>query len=123
MAEPKEKKNEGGRPPLFDDPEKLQIKIDEYFQQDGKKTISGLAYYLGFEDRQSFYDYGKRDGFSYIIKRARLWMESYYEELTQGNNVAGPIFVLKNMGWRDAHDLTSDGKQIIPVIRFTDDSD
>lgn len=93
--------NLGGRPAVYSDPGKLQADIEEYFAQDGKKTITGLAYHLGFESRQSFYDYEERDGFSYIIKRARLKVENGYEENLQGTTPAGSIFALKNMGWKD----------------------
>jgi basic membrane lipoprotein Med (substrate-binding protein (PBP1-ABC) superfamily) len=107
-------KHPGGRPPLYDDPKKLQKKIEEYFNEhDGKEqkaTVSGLAYYLGFESRQSMYDYCKHAKFSYIIKRARLKLESYYEEKVQGTCPTGPIFVLKNMGWKDEHTVNTKNK-------------
>lgn len=112
--------NIGGRPPIFETVEELTEKINEYFNTGVKirniilgkspnqyevkvpvPTITGLCNYIGFESRQSFYDYEKRDGFSYTIKRARLFIEQEYEEqLTQGNTI-GAIFALKNMGWKD----------------------
>ncbi len=89
--------NNGGQPPTFASPEELQRKIDEFIESCSSKiikddegedqvdlgkpiTISGLAYYLGFESRQSFYDYEKREEFSYTVKRARLFIESSYEQ-------------------------------------------
>ncbi len=130
------KKKLGGRPPIFDTPEHLKEKIDEYFDKGMKKrtvligkapnqttieievpTIAGLCYYLGFESRQSFYDYEKRDGFSYTIKRARLSIEIEYEEQLQHGNTVGAIFALKNMGWYDRQEIT--GKDGEPVIRQT----
>ena len=93
--------NLGGRPAVYTDPGLLQAAVEEYFAQDGKKTITGLAYHLGFESRQSFYDYEERDGFSYIIKRARLKVETMYEENLSGTAPTGSIFALKNMGWKD----------------------
>jgi hypothetical protein len=42
-----------GRPAVYNDPGILQATIEEYFAQEGKKTITGLAYHLGFESRQS----------------------------------------------------------------------
>ena len=117
-------KDLGGRPPLFETVEELRDKIDEYFKTGVKKrsfivgraenqkevsipipTISGLALFLGFESRQSFYDYEKKDGFSYTIKKARLFIEVEYEEQLHYGNTTGAIFALKNMGWRDTQDL------------------
>jgi hypothetical protein len=108
------------RPPAFNTPEELQEKIHDYFNGGMKKrtviigkgetaipmeievpTISGLAYFLGFESRQSFYDYEKKEGFTYTIKRARLIIEQEYEEQLQHGNTVGAIFALKNMGWID----------------------
>ena len=107
----------GGRPALFDNPEEQQKKIREYQIDcpDTKKikiadeivtvpaySIAGLAYFLGFESRQSFYDYEKNGMFSYIMKRARLFIEKEYELLLQtSTNSASIIFALKNMGWKD----------------------
>lgn len=129
----------GGRPPLFETPEEFNAKVDEYFDwirgeketmcdsdDDGNPrdrevytrwpeppTITGLCLFLGFESRQSFYDYEKRDGFSYAVKRAKLRIELEYEKCVQSSkNPAGPIFVLKNLGWSDKqeHDhRSSDG--------------
>lgn len=118
----------GGRPPLYDDPEEMKKKINEYFEEyDGvkkKPTISGLAYYLGFESRQSMYDYCKNEKFSYIIKRLRLKLESYYEEKVQGTCPTGPIFVLKNMGWHDKQEVEHSGETSIKhEVTFKDDED
>jgi DNA-packaging protein gp3 len=91
----------GGRPAIFESVEQLEKAIAEYFDTTVKKTITGLAYHLGFESRQSFYDYQDREEFSYSIKRARLRIEMYYEEKLTENNCTGPIFALKNMSWKD----------------------
>lgn len=97
----------GGRPPIFETPEAMQKAIDEYFHPEWseqpikKVTISGLAYHLGFESRQSFYDYEEREEFSYIVKRARIRVEMNYEERLAENSCTGAIFALKNMGWKD----------------------
>jgi hypothetical protein len=122
-----------GRPPIYTTPEELQEKINDYFKNgveskpivvgkgDGKTvidipvpTITGLCLYCGFESRQSFYDYEKREQFSYIIKKARLFVEKHYEELLQVGNTTGAIFALKNMGWIDRvnQDVTTNGKDV-----------
>lgn len=142
--EPKETENLGGRPRLFETADELQKSIDEYFNEGVKKrkvtvgkppktsvieipipTITGLCYYLGFESRQSFYDYEKEDGFSYTVKRARLFIEQEYEEQLQIGNTVGAIFALKNMGWIDKTqtDFTSGGESISPIQWVTNDKD
>jgi hypothetical protein len=113
--------NEGGRPPLYNNPLELEKKIEAYFNGGANKrtiivgkgenkqaidipilTITGLCYYLGFESRTAFYDYEKKEEFKYIIKKARLRIEQHYEESLQLDiTPAGPIFVLKNMDWSD----------------------
>lgn len=117
----------GGQPPFFDSPEMMKELIDEFFENPPKKTviiqgnqievpaitITGLAIHLGFDSRQSFYDYEKKPKFSYILKRARLFVENNYEFLlTNGSTPTGAIFALKNMGWSDRQELdhqSSDG--------------
>jgi hypothetical protein len=130
--------NEGGRPPRYTSPDELQAKIEEYFSDGCNKrkvitktgneveipylTVSGLAYYLGFESRQSFYDYEKHDKFSYIIKKARLRIEMMYEEMLAMGYPTGAIFALKNMGWHDKtdSDIKISGKLSIEPKEWTD---
>lgn len=134
-----EEVNKGGRPRAFDNPKDLENKINEYFGGGAKErevligkspnqqmvklkiyTITGLANYLGFESRQSFYDYEKEEGFSYIIKKARLQVEQHYEEELQIGNSTGAIFALKNMGWSDRMqtDITSGGEKVHTITGF-----
>lgn len=92
-----------GRPSHYTNPGDLEAAIQEYFAttEESKTTITGLAYSLGFESRQSLYDYEQKGEFSYIIKRARLKVEMGYEKDLRSNNPTGPIFALKNMNWKD----------------------
>ena len=124
----------GGRPPIYNSVEELQQKIDAYFNGEMRHrtiytkegvaievptpTVTGLAIHLGFESRQSFYDYEKVEQFSYTIKKARLFIEREYEELLQSGNTTGAIFALKNMGWVDKvhNDVTTNEKDITPTI-------
>lgn len=103
----------GGRPRLFSKKADLEKAISLYFETEEKYTITGLAYHLGFESRQSFYDYEKDGRFSYTIKRARLRIEAYYETKTQGAHPAGPIFVLKNLGWKERQEHAHEFEQPI----------
>lgn len=111
-----------GRPTKYETAAELQKAIDEYFENCPDKkivgtdghleipiyTITGLAYHLGFESRQSFYDYEKREGFSYTIKRARLRIEIEYEKQLHFGQCTGAIFALKNFDWKDKteHELS-----------------
>lgn len=120
-----------GRPALFSSPIELDEKINEFFEyikgesasktviktaKDGSvteyeedywirepevPTITGLALSLGFESRQSLYDYEKNEEFSYSIKRAKLHVEQSYEKYLLSQSSTGAIFALKNFGWKD----------------------
>lgn len=124
--------NKGGRPPKYETADELTdavISYFEYIEGDLKEeipyeniitgqleirkvwerepeppTITGLALFLGFESRQSMYDYEKGDEFSYIIKRARTIIENGYELDLRGKFSTGAIFALKNMNWADKVD-------------------
>jgi hypothetical protein len=110
MAAPKDNKyalglTNNGRPPIYASPEDLQQKIMEYFAycEERKENIkiTGLCLFCGFESRQSFYDYELKKEFSYTIKRARMVIESHYEEGLNTFKYGGAVFGLKNMGWKD----------------------
>lgn len=116
------KVNKGGRPRKYNDVDKMQQKIDEYFdigidyvtitafdKQTGEfveykkttPTITGLALYLGFVSRQSMFDYEAKPEFSDIIKKARTRIELEYEKMLHLDKCTGAIFALKNFGWKD----------------------
>lgn len=121
----------GGRPSHFNTAEELQECVDTYFtwikgvfeiqeveNEFGKlvkekvwardpepPTITGLALFLGFESRQSIYDYEKNGQFSYTVKEARLRVENGYEKALMSKNSTGAIFALKNFGWSDKQEI------------------
>jgi hypothetical protein len=124
-----------GRPPIFETVDDLDNAIHKYFNEGVKirkvvvgkapnqqvieievPTITGLCYYIGFESRQSFYDYELRPEFSYTVKRARLFIEQEYEEQLITGNTVGAIFALKNMGWKDKHETEHSGEVGIKQI-------
>jgi|26BtaG_2_1085354.scaffolds.fasta_scaffold00979_20 hypothetical protein len=130
------KRNKRGQPPKYKTAKELIDAVHDYFVKGVPKrkvvigpsnnrttvlipvpTITGLALYLGFCSRQSFYDLEKRKEFSYAIKRARSFIECEYEEQLQTNNVAGAIFALKNMGWVDKIDNQVTGDFTVTVKR------
>ena len=105
---------------LFKTDKELQEKIEAYFEEkQDKPTLTGLALHLGFCDRQSIYDYENNEEHSCTIKRARLRIESAYEERMHSNSNAGAIFALKNFGWSDKQEIEHTGKDG-NAIEFTD---
>jgi len=97
----------GGRPPMYSQPDVMFDKIAEYIQwadaQKGKVgkgiyTLEGAALYLGFASVQSMYDYEKKDsGFAYVINRYRLFLAEWnVQKLYWAGTTQGAIFWLKN---------------------------
>lgn len=109
-----------GRPRKIESPEDMQKAVDEYFSvcEERRKenplsappTVSGMCYFLGFEDRHALQEYAKRPEFSATVKRAKLRLENILEEHLFGNSVTGVIFNLKNnYGWKDKHEQEISG--------------
>lgn len=143
--EPKYTWPNNGRPPLFANPDDMQAAITDYFQRGVTKkqvvigsgdrakvievlvpTITGLVLFLGFDSRQSFYDYEKKQEFSYTIKRARAFIEREYEEYLNNGGGAAAIFALKNFGWKDERQVAlSDGtlETASKIKGFTEEDD
>jgi hypothetical protein len=140
-------KHAGGRPLLFKTPEEMQTKIDTYFKKceehkqkiwkDGIlteiakpliPTIAGLAYELG-TDRQTIYNYEKRDEFFDTIKKARNKILSMMEDgmMNSEGNVTGKIFLAKNYGYSDrtevSHDVTGSLNKILQGAFFDDSTE
>lgn len=131
-----------GRPPVYNNPEELQDRIDAYFDwiqgdynqipaEDGLSevkiyerdpepaTITGLCYFLGFESRQSFHDYGNKPEFSYTIKIARLRIEYAYEiSMHSARNPVAHLFALKNLGWSDKQEIEHSGATTTNIINL-----
>jgi len=103
----------GGRPKIFEDAKGLQACLDEYkayLKDSGKPpTIAGLAYYTGL-DRQTIYNYQKRDEFFDIISKFRNWVIMTYEEVAIDKGGSGVIFLLKNYGYTDKQETEISGK-------------
>jgi len=90
--------------------EEREIDVIVWDRDEEPPTITGLALFLGFCSRQSFYDYESNDGFSYAIKRARMRIENAYEKCLYNDKPIGAIFALKNMSWRDKQELEQTAK-------------
>jgi len=120
------------KPPLYGTPEALETAITDYFEycsvQHKVPTVAGMAYHLGFESRQSMYDYENRDtaGGAYLIKKARTYMESDLAQraILGKGSIPGVIFTLKAMhGWQETsvvehhHDVTLSIDQLTQQAR------
>ena len=139
MAKQRYTRDNPGQPPIFDTPEAMQLKIDEYFEymepkilkddkgqvltdRNGKPvyekykkpSVVGLALYLGYASRQSLYDNDKGE-FSYIIKRAKARIEEKVLMNTSEGDVptALGIFLLKQFGYTDKQEIQHSGEMSI----------
>ena len=117
-----------GRPLKYQDPEELQVLIDNYFEscwsidQDGMKTqtipytVTGLGLAIGLS-RKQIIEYSDKDKFRNSIKEARQRCEQYAETMAlTGRNQAGAIFILKNYGWKDVQQL-----DVNDITEYTDE--
>jgi hypothetical protein len=102
-------KHAGGRPPIWSSPEQLQNQINLYYEdcksRNAPLTIAGLAVGMNV-DRQTVYNYAKKDEFFDIVKKAREYVLASWEEvaITRGN--AGTIFLMKNYGYTDRQEIS-----------------
>lgn len=133
--------NNGGRPPKYESAEELQKRIEQYFDSllpeprddyqsnDGEEieaqqpsatppTITGLALFLGFCDKQSLYDYKKKEEFSFPVKRALSVIENHYEMSLNNKTPTGSIFALKNMQWSDKTEVEHSGEVAMPAFEW-----
>lgn len=102
------KKNRVGRPPKFSSEEELQAKVDAYFDKTprNEQTITGMALFLD-TTRETLCDYQGKDGFSDIIKRAKLRVEHACELIGVEKGRPFDIFRLKQLGWKDKQEIES----------------
>lgn len=128
-----------GRPPKFKSVKDLQDKIDAYFKTTGNKldkkgnvishkpaTITGLALALD-TTRETLLDYQDKEEYSDTIKKAKLRVENYAEEMLYiGKAAIGSIFTLKNnFNWKDTRqtELSGPNGKPIQTNQTLDDSD
>lgn len=109
-------KRKVGQPLIFKTAKELKVRIDKYFEIEDKPTLAGLAYYLGI-DRQTLYNYKKREAYFDIIKMARDHIEYIYEQrLLYSDKPTGVIFALKNMNWTDRQIVEQTTEHIVPIM-------
>jgi hypothetical protein len=111
-----QQKRSAGRPPIFSTPEEMQKAVDYYFDTTqspvvtktgveyvpGPYTMTGLALALGFNSRQTLYEYEENPVFSDTVLRARARVVAYAEgRLYDRDGAQGAKFALSNYkdGW------------------------
>jgi len=104
--------NNGGRPPVYDDPAEMEKQIALYLDYEdslkrrdafsglgkGVYTLEGCALFLKFAHVQSMYDYEKRSKeFSYVVNRFRLFLTHWnVQKIYWGGTTAGAQYWLNN---------------------------
>ena len=105
------------RPRKYKSPEEFDAAVDAFVSEcketDEPITWTGVALALGFTSRGAIDEYLHYDGFSHSVKRAKLFVENYYERRLSSNAPTGGIFGLKNMGWSDKQELEHSGSVTI----------
>ncbi|NRA30394.1 MAG: hypothetical protein HRU11_09035 [Parvularculaceae bacterium] len=100
--------SEAGRPRLYDDPLLFEAKVNQYFDTlpvgglGSIPTVAGLALFLGFSDRHSLGEYGKREGFSATVKRAKTLIEQDRSQRLVSKDHYTPglqMDLVSNHGW------------------------
>lgn len=105
----------------FESAEIFMDKVEEYFDTTEAKyqTRAGLCVFLGIT-MKTFYNY--RDGSQgEDMKQVAEWactrLENKYElDLSLKPNPSGPIFALKQYGWKDNQDVEVKGTGAIEII-------
>ena len=108
----------GGRPKAFKSVEEIEEKVKKYKEylknEEKPPTMAGLAYYLEI-NRQTLYNYSKKNEYFYAIKKYRDWVIMNLEELciTKGNG--GTVFIAKNYGYTDKQEIEHSGDMITNI--------
>lgn len=110
-----------GRPRKIESREQLISIINEYFEntEQNKYTITGLCLHVGL-NKDTFYEYGKRDDFKDIIDEARLVVENSYELDLREKGGTANIFALKNFGWKDKSEVDNTLNIKSAFVEFSD---
>ena len=112
-----------GRPLKIENRKKLINEINNYFETTPEEeiTITGLCLSLGI-NKDTFYEYAKRDEYADVIEEARLIVENSYEISLRKNGRTGDIFALKNFGWVDKQEIAADVNNDVTInIELSDE--
>ena len=110
-----------GRPRKIKSPEEMDRLVDNYIAMCRAAAepilLTGMILSLGLSSRESFDEYANYEGFSDSVKRAKMIIEMEYEKrLNTASAAAGPIFALKNFGWKDKQEVQHSGDQNAPLV-------
>jgi hypothetical protein len=113
--------NPPGRPRKIKSPEEMDRLVDNYIAMcraaDEPILLTGMILSLGLSSRDAFDEYLNYEGFSNPVKRAKMFVEMEYEKrLNTASAAAGPIFALKNFGWKDKQEVQHSGDQNAPLV-------
>lgn len=117
-------KNKVGRPMKYESPDIMQENIERYFNDTKSEeiTITGLCIALGL-NKDTFYEYGKKEEYKDIITMARLYVENSYELSLRKYGRTGDIFALKNFGWKDKQENINVGVSYEDYIKRVEDEE
>lgn len=132
MRKETKQKNPVGRPRKIKSPEEFDRLVDSYIDMCRANNepilLIGMVLALGLTSKEAFYNYGSEYAeFSESVKRARSLIELEYEKrLNVNSSAAGPIFALKNFGWKDKQEvdnISSDGSMTpkAPVYKIVNE--
>jgi len=114
------RKGEHGFPKKYESADLLMEKIEEYFNETHPKeqTRAGLCVYLGITTRTfaNWLSGTQGEEMKMAVEWAATRIEHKWElDLSTRPNPSGPIFALKQYGWRDNQDveLKSQGFEIV----------
>lgn len=95
-----------GRPKKWNSVEELETAINNYFETtpENKWTMTGLCMCCDM-DYHTLINYSKEEDFFQSIKRAKIKVHNQYEIDLREKGGSGPIFALKNFGWKDRQEI------------------
>lgn len=111
-----------GRPLKIKDVNELNERIDTYFETTpiDEITVTGLCLFLGI-NKDTFYEYAKKEEYKEAIDYARLKVENSYEISLRKNGRTADIFALKNFGWKDKQEISAEIDNQYNYDKLTDE--
>lgn len=115
---------------IFPTPDDLRSSVDSYFrvcEEEGDfASLAGLIRFLGLNSRDDLFAHLTYKGYGDSIRYALLRIEELYERRASLlKNPAGPLFVLKALGWGesiipkgdDESDKKGSGKITVEIVK------